>query len=589
MNIMNKRTLLLRSSVSVVALVGMIILKSFAAEDRPQPPVEVLQAEQERIEAIEQASRCTVAVFGSDGQGGGSGVVVSPDGYVVTNFHVTSPCGDFMRCGLSDGNVYDAVIVGIDPTGDLAVVKMYGRDDFPVAVLGDSDHVEIGQWCFAAGNPFLLATNLQPTITFGLISGVHRYQEPAGTILEYTDCIQTDAAINPGNSGGPLFNSKGELIGINGRCSFEKRGRVNVGVGYAISINQVKNFLGHLKSGAIVDHATMGFTVATDPDGRILVTNILESSDAFRRGIRYGDEILAIGGKDIHTVNQLKNIVGIYPEGWRIAVRFRHAEATEEVPVRLQRLHTLAEMKRFAGEQNQPPSRKPNAPEDKSPPMEKRSDDQPTPLAERLKDRFVRRDGYANFYFNRVELDRILNAPQTTLLNQFQTDWQIRGKLIGEVENAHFAIGSESTEARFGPSRIALTSDKPWSQIVEERKLESLLIGIRLFQQWHQMGPRAMGDVVYVGTSPILGESKLLDVVRVAADDLDVRFYVDAQGQGIKLIELYSDEKLDPAEIYFRDYSERNGLVLPSKIFLQFGNEVVLGILQAQFSFDESK
>ena len=91
---------------------------------------------------------------------------------------------------------------------------------------------------------------------------MHRYQYPAGTLLEYTDCIQTDAAINPGNSGGPLFDAEGRLIGINGRGSFEKRGRVNVGVGYAISINQIKNFLGRLKSGRIVDHATLGARVA---------------------------------------------------------------------------------------------------------------------------------------------------------------------------------------------------------------------------------------------------------------------------------------------------------------------------------------
>ena len=136
--------------------------------------------------------------------------------------------------------------------------------------------MRVGDWCFAVGNPFLLATDFQPTVTYGIVSGMHRYQPPAGTLLEYADCIQTDAAINPGNSGGPLFNADGELIGINGRGCFEKRGRVNVGVGYAISINQIKNFLGCLKSGRIVDHATLGATVAAGDDGRVLVSNILE-------------------------------------------------------------------------------------------------------------------------------------------------------------------------------------------------------------------------------------------------------------------------------------------------------------------------
>ena len=141
------------------------------------------------------------------------------------------------------------------------------------------------------GNPFLLATDFTPTVTFGLVSGVHRYQYPAGTLLEYTDCIQIDTSINPGNSGGPLFNMEGELIGINGRGSFDKRGRVNSGVGYAISINQIKNFLGHLHAGIDTDHATLGAMVKTVGDAKTTsrgcqVQSILEDSDAARRGLQ---------------------------------------------------------------------------------------------------------------------------------------------------------------------------------------------------------------------------------------------------------------------------------------------------------------
>ena len=123
---------------------------------------------------------------------------------------------------MNDGVLYDAVIVGIDPTGDVALIKLFGRDDFPAAELGDSDQVRAGDWALVIGNPFLLATDFKPTVSYGLISGVHRYQYPAGTLLEYADCLQTDAAINPGNSGGPLFDAAGALIGINGRGSFEK-------------------------------------------------------------------------------------------------------------------------------------------------------------------------------------------------------------------------------------------------------------------------------------------------------------------------------------------------------------------------------
>ena len=241
------------------------------AADRPgggrrtragRPARAVVDAEAQRVAAIEKAEGLRAGDFRPGGQGGGSGVVISPDGYALTNFHVVAGCGKAMQCGMADGKLYDAVIVGIDPTGDVAVIKLFGRDDFPRGRnWADSDAVRPGDWVFAMGNPFLLATDLQPTVTYGIVSGVHRYQPPSGTFLEYADCIQTDASINPGNSGGPLFDAQGRLIGINGRGSFQKRGRVNVGVGYAISINQIKRFLGALRGGRIVDHATLGVQV----------------------------------------------------------------------------------------------------------------------------------------------------------------------------------------------------------------------------------------------------------------------------------------------------------------------------------------
>src|SRR5262245_18810960 len=151
-------------------------------------PKAVLDAEQARIAAIQKAMKTAVAVFANEGNGGGSGVVISPDGYTLTNFHVAQPAGSYMKCGMAECRLYDAVIVGINPTGDVALIKLLGRDDFPTAVMADSDELKIGDWCFAVGNPFLLATDFQPTVTFGIVSGTHRYQPPAGTLLEYTDC-----------------------------------------------------------------------------------------------------------------------------------------------------------------------------------------------------------------------------------------------------------------------------------------------------------------------------------------------------------------------------------------------------------------
>ena len=316
---------------------------SFAAEAPEVDPV-VLAAEARRIAVMNRVKDTVLAIFGASAQGGGSGVVITPDGYALTNFHVAKPCGSAMKCGMADGKVYDAVIVGIDPTGDVALIKLLGRDDFPAAELGDSDRVRVGDNCFAMGNPFMLATDFQPTVTYGIVSGVNRYQPPAGTLLEYTDCIQTDASINPGNSGGPLFDAEGRLIGINGRGSFEKRGRVNVGVAYAISINQIKNFLGHLHSGRIVDHATLGAVVAFDDQGRVIISDVLEESDAYRRGLRYGDELINFAGRPISTPNAFKNVLGTLPKGWRVPLSFRRDGKRYDVFVRLQGVHGKEEL-----------------------------------------------------------------------------------------------------------------------------------------------------------------------------------------------------------------------------------------------------
>ncbi|MBX9788029.1 MAG: trypsin-like peptidase domain-containing protein [Pirellulales bacterium] len=307
-------------------------------------PATVAEAERARIEVMQKASPAVIAILNADGGGGGSGVIISADGYALTNFHVSSGAGLSMKCGLPDGTLSDAVIVGIDPTGDVALIKLLSRAEYPAAVMGDSDSVQVGDWAFAMGNPFLLATDFTPTTTYGIISGIHRYQYPSGTILEYADCLQTDASINPGNSGGPLFNARGELIGINGRGSFEKRGRVNVGVAYAISINQIKNFLGHLKSGRVVDHATLGARLSTNLDGRVIVVDVLEDSDAYRRGLRYGDEVVSFAGRPIASVNAFKNVLGIFPQGWRVPLVYRRGDATERILVRLEGVHRTGEL-----------------------------------------------------------------------------------------------------------------------------------------------------------------------------------------------------------------------------------------------------
>lgn len=563
-----------------------------AATALPEPAPAVLAAQQQRIEAMRRASLATVGVFGVDGQGGGSGVCITPDGYVLTNFHVSSPFGHRMRCGLNDGKMYEAVVAGIDPTGDLAVLKMFGRDDFPVAAIGDSDQVRVGQWCFAAGNPFVLATNLQPTVTYGLISGVRRYQYPAGTILEYSDCIQTDAAINPGNSGGPLFNANGELIGINGRCSFEKRGRVNVGVGYAISIQQAMNFFWHLRSGRIVDHATLGFTVATDTKGRVVVSNILETSDAYRRGLRYGDEVLRLGNRDIATTNQLKNVSGIFPAQWRVPLRFRNETDTVETMIRLQNLHLPIELEEIVqGESAEAPKDPPKSPQEEpeseeDDPKQKPSKEGPpgSPSAkakqkDALADMFETRRGFSNYHFNRVELDRILALQrQHGDWSQATGNWQLLGRVVAEPTEVSLLLGDSKISMALGDRTESVDAKVGWTAWVQQQTPLALALGVRTFQQWHQIGPRKMGEAIYIGRSPLLGKKELQDTTRITLGEINATIYTSPETGAIACIELITDNQTDPAEIYFDDYRENDGRLVPSRLRLVFGLENRLSI-----------
>jgi S1-C subfamily serine protease len=259
------------------------------------------------------------------GRGGGSGVVIDPRGYAITNFHVSLTEHDLL-VGLNDGHLYKARLLGIDPGGDIALAKLEGKERFAFAEMGRSDEVRIGDRVLAMGNPFLLATDFQPTVTEGVVSGVHRFRDAAGgTELVYGDCIQIDASINPGNSGGPLFDEAGRWIGINGLGGFrDDRGRVNVGVGYAASVDQIKNFLEDLRSGQQCEHGTMNATVRDLPDDDdphrtlVKVDAIVQDSVAWQAGLRAGDVLVSFDGVPVRTQNQFLTLISRLPAGRRV-------------------------------------------------------------------------------------------------------------------------------------------------------------------------------------------------------------------------------------------------------------------------------
>lgn len=592
-----------RRAAAAVALLaaGVALLATASRADVPKP---VLDAQAKRVEVIKKVTPAVAAVCFYGGRVCGSGVLISDDGYVLTNYHVTEGISPVMQCGLADGNLYDAVLVGQDKVGDVAVVKMLPKkpgDKFPFVELGNSDEVKAGDWSLAMGNPFGLALDFTPTVTYGLVSGVNRFQpSEGGGLLEYTDCIQIDTSINPGNSGGPLFDMQGKLIGINGRGSFEKRGRVNSGVGYAISINQIKNFLGHLKAGIDTDHATLGALVTSaDEDGdlsRMVVRQLLEEADAYRRGIRPDDQLVAFAGRPMTSTNQFKNVLGIYPKEWRLPLTYRRGNAKKETLVRL--------MGNMAQEKNpmQPGPGGPPAPRPGPPggaPPAAGLDKSP---AQKL---FEAKKGFANFYFNKLAQKDLLEKFKKAAgdMTAFNGDWAMDGVLARDEGKGTDAKVDWKADKENHVS-VSLTLNGV-SESVQPLDLKAggaeqflpqgsggmyiALYQYRLMLTQLKQGFAPNEDEIqpkfsHGGEEPIYpmpADGKVPDELRSLRVDcevirtggaFDAKFFFDKKTGQLVALESRITKDEDPCELYFFDFKDTNGVKLPTRIECRFGD-----------------
>jgi len=265
----------------------------------------------------------------------GSGFIISDEGYIITNNHVVSGA-DEIKVKLSDGREFKGEIKGADEKLDLALIKISAKDHLPVATLGDSDTIEVGEWVMAIGNPFGLAQ----TVTAGIVSAQGRVIGSG----PYDDFIQTDASINPGNSGGPLFNAHGEVIGIN--TAIIAGGQ---GIGFAIPVNMAKNIITQLKETGKVTRGWIGVAIqpitpelaqSFDLEGEkgALVAEIVKDSPAEKAGIKTGDIILEFNGKKIHEMNELPRLVAATPVGKKVTVKILREGKSEDIPVTVERL-----------------------------------------------------------------------------------------------------------------------------------------------------------------------------------------------------------------------------------------------------------
>ena len=556
-----------------------------------ETPAEVLAAQEARVQVLERICPAVTAIFTSTAaDNGGSGVVISPDGFALTNFHVAQPCGVSMKCGLSDGKLYDAVLVGLDPTGDVALIKLLDRSDFPYVELGDSETARAGDEVYVIGNPFLLAMDFKPTVTFGLLSGTGRYQYPAGTLLEYADCLQTDASINPGNSGGPLFNAQGKLIGINGRGSFEKRGRVNVGVGYAISINQIKHFLGDLKSGRIVDHGQIGVRVINDSRGRANIADILDDTDAYRRGLRHEDQIVQVAHRTIRTSNEFTNVLATFPSGWRVPIAYSRDGKRFETAVRISNLHRPGELAAVMETPVAPPSprekeqpekpmpegpEKPKGPQDELPPQGLPTKAEKSEIPDVVKAVYAARPGFANYYFNRIAQDRLdQERKRWATPEEPNAQWTLTGK---SSSRGSFTLRIGDRFGRYGldagESVVEFNDDN--TPLLDPPKSGGLIVAAAVLRRYITQGGAGMEEAVYWGQAPLIGKSGLYDVLALRQWLTESRLYFDPKSGELRCVEMYPDDLSDPCELWLSDYQPLDGdKTFPRKIEVVHGDAV---------------
>jgi serine protease Do len=281
-----------------------------ALADRVKPAVVNIAPVSASVRSAEKLPR----ERGPHSPGTGSGVIIDKDGLIVTNNHVVGDAKE-VEVRLSDKRKYMGQVIGRDPDTDLAIVKITPDQgiDFPMVPLGDSSKVRVGQWVLAVGNPFAL----DRTVTLGVISGLDR---DAVRLSRYEAFIQTDASINPGNSGGPLFNTKGEVIGINTAIiNFAQ------GIGFAIPSNVVQQVVGQLRSHGKVIRGWLGVGIqevtaelaakfrVKEADG-VLVNDVFDNEPAARAGLKPGDIIAKVDGRRIESPSGLSRaVVGLTP------------------------------------------------------------------------------------------------------------------------------------------------------------------------------------------------------------------------------------------------------------------------------------
>ncbi len=288
--------------------------------------------------------------------GSGSGVIISPNGYVVTNNHVVAGAQE-IEISLNNNKTYKAKVIGTDPSTDIALVKIEAKD-LPTVSFGDSDELKIGEWVLAVGNPF----DLTSTVTAGIVSAKARninilQSDDINNVFPIESFIQTDAAVNPGNSGGALVNTRGELIGIN--TAIASRTGSYSGYSFAVPVSIVEKVTKDLMEFGHVQRAFIGVriaemteelanTVGMEQVQGVYVSNLVENGAAQEAGIEPGDVILRVGGKGVATVPELQEQVSRFRPGDQVDVEIWRNGSSRNLDMKLRNQAGIAELEDFS-------------------------------------------------------------------------------------------------------------------------------------------------------------------------------------------------------------------------------------------------
>ncbi len=271
-------------------------------------------------------------------EGSGSGVIISTDGYIVTNNHVIDNAST-VEVTLNDKRKFDAKVIGTDPSTDIALLKIEA-DNLPIISFGDSDNLHIGEWVLAVGNPF----NLTSTVTAGIVSAKARNINILNAEMKIESFIQTDAAVNPGNSGGALVNTRGELVGIN--TAIASQTGSYTGYSFAVPTSIVSKVVADLKEYSVVQRAVLGIQIAdinnelakeknlTTLKGAYIAA-VQDNSSAADAGLKEGDIITAVNSQNVNSVAELQEQISRYRPGNDIKINYIRNDKAQSVIVKL--------------------------------------------------------------------------------------------------------------------------------------------------------------------------------------------------------------------------------------------------------------